>query len=654
MRMPSGPDVLEYDNWARAIISGVFGWTQPHIHAPGYPFFLAALLKITGMDYFWVRMLQSMIGFLALGLLFPVLNKLCEKPEVRAIPWLYLSFAAVFPPLIYYQCELVSEALLLPLLCLSIFCLYRCDDYWATHNRIDWRLCCGYATAGMLSGMAVITHPLALLFSLGELMFLTHRLFRWKNGGCGRARASMTVMLFALMLAAVILPVCIRNAALPGGGFMIQKNGGMNYFIGNNPEATGGCYVRPGAPWEKLRLEGERAAVMRSISPDRYYFGLAVEYICAHPLAWLELQTCKLLYVFNWRDMISGSDPGPIRYFTPFQRYNAWCSGVIFGLALFGLLFNLRRGEFIYRYRHFLILLFSFWLVLTFSVVSGRYRVALLPSVFLFAAYGGCNVFQVLKWKYRGKTLGWLAVCALLAGGVVFFPAPYDVKGEKIEADLLLGEVLLQQKNLTAAEQYFVGADETAAGKSARAICLLGTVHMQRGSYRQARDYFVRALTIDPELCEAIVNLGVISMNVGNYSVAEACFREALDKAPQNPLVLCSYGSFLVKRKDYQEAEKVLKRCLELEPANLSALNALGVLYMLRDEPGQAVTCFDRLLALRPEDLRILSNMVAACIKDHQMDRAEYFLGRLMRSAPDSAEGKSLRQVIDAIKRQAR
>jgi hypothetical protein len=97
-----------------------------------------------------------------------------------------------------------------------------------------------------------------------------------------------------------LLPWTIRNAYVFHSLVPISTNGGINMFIGNNPEATG-CYSIP-KNW-KTELDGAVPLSLdkptRELASDRYATARAVAFIREQPGRAIALWRPKLLCLFR-------------------------------------------------------------------------------------------------------------------------------------------------------------------------------------------------------------------------------------------------------------------------------------------------------------------------------------------------------------------
>ena len=220
----------------------------------------------------------------------------------------------------------------------------------------------------------MITHPLSLFFMFSEMIYLFLR------------RNLKGLLSFGVCAFLMIAPVTYYNVFVLKEAVPIQANGGFNLYLGNNEDADGTCYLRPGQDWNDFHRGADYLSQKLGISKDALLIQKTVKYICNNPVQWLKLLSWKALLVWNYRELTSGADLYPLRYFTPFQRLFSWAFGVCAVLALTALFINLKNSAFYSRYRHVLIIICAFWIAQTLLVTSGRYRIAMVPFILILAA----------------------------------------------------------------------------------------------------------------------------------------------------------------------------------------------------------------------------------------------------------------------------
>lgn len=154
-----------------------------------------------------------------------------------------------------------------------------------------WR----HVAAGLVLGFAHLVRPISL--ALPVLFFLAlvlrGRPWRWAAG---------RMLLVLVVSLGVVAPWTWRNWRRFGRGVLVSTNGGMNLWIGNNPQATGGymhlwklppgetrsvpfCPWPPGANEARDEVEWDRAARRA-----------AVDFLFSHPGIFLRRIPSKLVY----------------------------------------------------------------------------------------------------------------------------------------------------------------------------------------------------------------------------------------------------------------------------------------------------------------------------------------------------------------------
>ena len=572
-----GPDVMEYDARAREILSGIFLPRDAEIHAPLYSWFLALLYRLGGGSIPLVRAVQLLLNWGAWLGLFALLVRLRGIP--RRAPLWFLALAMLYPVPFFHQAELISEALLLPLLAGMLAALYFAER---SRNRLE-RLH-RYPLAGVLAGLAAITHPMSLAFLGAELLWFCRR---------RRFRAALLFLAGALV---VILPVSAVNSVCARRPVLIQANSAFNLWLGNNPDATGSCYIRPGTQWRTLHREAEQEAAARGVTVDRVWFGRVLSFWLHHPLDTLRLGCVKAGKVWYWRELTAGADPESLIRRSALIRLG----GVLtLSLFLFALLGIVRERKRFLPCRHFYLLLGAFFLMQVLTVTSGRYRLAMLPAIFLFAA---CALAR-FRWKRHWPVLPVLLAASLLLQG-------RDTG--RGEADALLGEAAFRRGEFEEAKLLLTRAAREN-DDIPRFGNLLGGIAMAEGNAAAAEQAFRQVLAADPADADARMNLGnLCSALPGREREAEEHYRQALALRPDYADLHFNYGFFLQRRGRRSEAADAFRQALECNPAHAAAYNSLGILAMEEHRFREAAECFTRAAELEPGNPGYQANREAA------------------------------------------
>jgi Flp pilus assembly protein TadD len=631
--VPIGPDVEEYDKWAREILVRGFNSGNQHIHAPLYPALLALLYYVFSFKMFLIRLFQALLvlaGFVLLAR--TVKNSVAPKQPI--IMWIFLVLAAFYPPLLFYSSELISESLLLPLLCLTLFLLYRGENQFSSAKLKPGFLLIG--AAGISSGLMALTHPASLLFiALETVLVALSALFRKNNKLSFRLLLPLLFITTALL---VIAPICIKNSREAGHFVLIQQNSGFNFYLGNNPNATGTCYIRPGKEWSDIHKWGEAGGAQRGISKDRFFTYMSLRFIWSNSAKEFKLLVKKAFYVWNFRELPAGADVPPLMYFTGIVRSSKYFFILLGALSICGIILVLCKRESIFRYRHFLLLILAYWAVQTITVTSGRYRLAMYPAFFIFAAFA---LNYLVEHRKKRKDLLKFAAGLLFGTLVVCLPSPpVNPEKDQAEADSLYGEAYFRLgKYEKAAEHLHACLDFNPLNN--RAYNLLG-ITSEKDSPAKAAGYYHLAIKSAPDEPDGYLNLAIQYSNRGDYKEAENYFAKALHYGPTTPQVLYNYGCFLHKKKDFKAAIEYLDKCLQAAPWYNEAMNTLGVIYIQNKKPKLALKYLEAAHKLAPEKTGLMLNLAVALHMNGRVREAINMLERLIALEPDNKPAKFL------------
>ncbi len=527
-----GADVQDYYDRACGILNGEIFSSEPDIHAPLYGFFLAGIFKIFGIVPGWARGLQLLLnwgGWIFLTFLLRrrgAENKLCL---------IFLALAMFTPALIFHQAELISESLLIIIFSLCLGCLTQAEK----HYSLRWML-----GAGLIAGVGVLAHGFMWAFAAAEtLYFLWKR--QWKRAG---------IFFCGVMLA--VLPVIFFKSVYYEKFTPLQKNSFFNIWLGHNPKATGGCWLRPDEAWAKEHRDTAKEAVQRGISVERIYLERMVDFYKDDPAAMAKLLCKKALLLILPVESVAGADTPAMIYKTDFQYYLRFIAVIVGFFAMSGIaLLILKPLPDHHPYIHFWLLTASLALAQLAAVTSGRYRLAMMPGVLLLAALA----IAALKRKQ----------IFVAAAGAVLLAAmiPPEPRIDS-EEQMIMGQVYYRKGKFDEAEKALEYASNyihhpTLFGN------LRGIIAEQRGDFKRAESFYrsaktdsdpvanfnlglmlskhfpqrreeatlllIDGLKLDSNRPDIWNQLGINAVHLGNLKVAEEAFTAALKLAPEHP-----------------------------------------------------------------------------------------------------------------------
>lgn len=615
-RVAVGADVLEYDRWAHEILAGQALWTELPIHGPLYPLWLAGAYAVTGVSLPAVRLLQLGLDLVSLSFVALALWRLVNARTALICAGLW----TLYQPLIYYSGELVSEGLVVLLVSGVLLCWASAHGPGGRGPLRPWPL----AVSAILCGLATITHPLTLCLSVPYLAWCVK--CSWQR--LPRRRLVAFAGLLVGLMALPILPVALRNAMVSGELVLVQAHEGLNLFIGNNPEATGTCYVRPGKAYEDLVNWPLQAGVHSEAGARRFFRQQVVRFVVARPwrAAWLVVR--KALLTWNAADLPSGADLPILQALTAFMRAPLLRFGFVGPLALAAWAVTPRRR----RLGPFLWAPAFGTVALAVLVTSGRYRLMFAPALIAGAALACEGLWRA--WKRDDRRTWVRAVALALAGLTLAYGVPVPaLPGAETEAVTLLAEAAWRTGEARQAE-HLVRYGLTTAPRAAALHHLLGNVLQEAGRGEEAVAAFREALAIDPDRTAAVVdlaiclasmgareealgllqraseapdapaevwyNVGVLHEQQGAVDAAASAYRRALARDPTHASARLNLGVLLLRAGEGERAAAELAVVVRLRPRDDKALAALAVYHAERGEYEQAGACFERALAANP------------------------------------------------------
>ncbi|MEE9292327.1 MAG: glycosyltransferase family 39 protein [Acidobacteriota bacterium] len=471
---------------------GVF-W-QP----PLYPYFLAVLLSLFGRSLTLIYGVQALVGALSCVLIDRIGSRLFgERAGLIAA-----VLAAFYAPLIYFDAQPLIPFLHISLMLAGLLLLIRGAGIPESSPapRRDW------AIGGLAWGLSAIATP-NILFAAAPVAF-------WIRRRVGRASWA-PVLIFLAGVAAPVLAVTARNAVVAGEFALISSNGGINFYIGNNPDYERTIRIRPGGEFENLSQEPENLGIVSASGKSRYFAGRAVRFLTSYPGQAFRLYLRKVRDLVAGREIPRNQDPYVYREHSGLLAMLLWRFGVAFP---FGIVAPLAfAGAFLRGEREgggrslLFVLLAAYAISILLFFPTARYRLALIPIALLFAgrllAAGGA------AWKRP-------AILIACAAGLLLF-------------------------NLDAATPSERWPEEEAIN---RAFALTS-----KNRSADAREEYLRAHLLNPRRIDPINSLAVMAARAGDWEEAERRYRQILDIVP----------GFVQSRRDLSQSLKAQGRTEE-------------------------------------------------------------------------------------------
>lgn len=581
-------DAATYHDLARDWAAGKpasegFFW-QPFF----YPCALGLLYKLAGPSIVVARAAQLLLGALTCVLTFHLGRRLAGDRAGLVAGLL----AACYAPLFIYEADLVGAGW---------------AAFWAVAllllmvDAAESRRAAKAFAIGLVAALALLTRPTFLPFVAASAAWLAWRWFRVapRSGGTSAVRAlrrTFPALMLAIGFALPALPVAWLNQKVTGHFGILPCSGGLNLYIGNNPDTCRTLNIRPGADWDTLTSEPAHEGILETWAQDRYFRDRVRDYARAQPGRFAADLARKALRFVSSRELPRNEDPYALRGTSSLVAALMWKVdrfgfpfGVVFPLACIGLIAHARRWPapvwlFLALYPAAVILVF----------VSARYRVPTLPLGLVLAAAGAVWLVETRRW--RAIALGALAAAVTL-------PGPWCEEGVNYGSEL---------HNAVAGAKY------------------------RRGDRAGALADVQRALAVDPDNVEALHTLGVIQAGRSDPAAAKT-FEKVLKRRPDHPDALYHLGCLRLDQGRMNDAARLFDAALPLRPRNADLRLKYGIALAELHRTDEAASQFAVARALNPDLPDINFNLGLALLELDRTREAVRHLKEEVRREPGDA-----------------
>jgi tetratricopeptide (TPR) repeat protein len=574
-------DARFHHDWASEILSGNFWGDQVFFRAPLYPYLLALIYKISsfvtsssttsGTSMTLAVFVQHVIGSITCALVY-LLGRQFFAARVALAAGL---LAALYWPLIYFEGDLLIVTLIVFLNVMMLLLLTL-----AVGRERSWL----FVLAGVIGGLSAIARPSILIFVpvIPLALYLMRR--SQKPSAPDRAWVGQSALV-ALGLLVVISPIVVRNYVVGRDFVPIASQGGVNFYIGNNPFSNGSLAQVPGARADLYGTyhgaidlaEKEAGRPLKPSEVSNHYFGKGLDFILSSPGQAAEL-TLKKLYLF-W----AGVERSNSKYIQFFWHRFGLGRIPLPGFWLIGPL-GLLGGVLLWRRRRELSLPYLF--VLSYMVgvvaffVNGRFRLPAAPVLIRFAGYALCYLYSALRSNSRdlAKALAVLAVCVVVVD--------YDFVSFR-------GVRALDE----AISHYELGNAYIKMDRKREALAAFERAHAIQQRY-PTRGYLQIAGTVD-------YHIGVLYKERGYASRAV----EALERIrPDNPAAVAANRELAVlyeQTRRFSDAIRAHQTVLAAVPRDAESLIGLARVYKSMGDIAGFEEALSRLRTAYPNDSRI-------------------------------------------------
>jgi tetratricopeptide (TPR) repeat protein len=631
-------DALYHDRWAQEIAAGTAS-DGPFFRAPLYPYSLAAIYAAFGHNYLIPRMLQHLLGLLSIYLTYRIGRKIFSA----RIGLLAAGMMAIYGLFLFFEGELLLDSFALFLNLAAVTWLISMKP----ERHAPW------LAAGALVGLAALARPNILLFIPAVIgwIYLT---FAHKMTLSGK---HFKVFLFLLGIGILIAPVTLRNYRVGKDRVLIASQGGINFYLGHNPEADGFSAIFPGLgsywDYDDVAFQASQTA-RKKLKPSEvsdFYFRQGLNFIKNQPVEFLKLLARKFYLLFNATEISNNLDFYFARRFTPVLLWLPLDFGIVGPLLLLGFLLLLRK-QFPVTREISLVLLF----ILTYSLsllaffITDRFRLALLPFYLIFAA-AALNWLREKIIQRDPKNLVWAAAILVIAAFLINSHwTGQNVKSVTAESHVRLGNCYLR-KGL--AHRALLEFNQALAVDSTQALAYLnqGVIFFKQGNLARAEVAFLNEIKNNPGEALAHNNLSVLYRNLGKFQAAVETARQAFSRRPNLESAHYNLALALDASGAHESALRALDLALKSPLASFPRLRYLkGQFHQTAGESGKAQACFQQVIS-QPASRSLAASLNLSDLMNQSLApdlslpklqaKAGYNLGVISLNARKFSEAKS-------------
>ena len=426
------------------------GAPLPYFRAPLYVWFLGTVYGIAGVDPAVApRLVQGVLGALGCGLLFLLGQRLFSRGVGLAaglamgLDWVLVLFD--------------GELLIVPLIVFLDVALVLLLAIAYEKHRPPW-----WAAAGLVLGLSAIARPNVLLFAPAALAWILLV-----------ERRALPGAAFTLGVLAAVLPVTARNWIVGGERVLIASQGGVNFYIGNNPLSDGVTAVVPGTSpdwWQGY--DQTHAMVARDLGRrpkeaevSQWFFAKGRAFWSEQPGAALAGLARKARYLVNRQEW--ANNKCLYTFVDEFAPATGWLPvgfWIVGPLGLLGIALSWRRARELFPLWGFLA---AYGLSVALFFVNARFRAPLVPFLILYGASAAAWFVRRMRARERKPAaLAGLALAAL-ALFVNWIPDRGLAPAHRVREDFF-GTLANELADRGETEQALVWLDRTARSAAER------------------------------------------------------------------------------------------------------------------------------------------------------------------------------------------
>ena len=557
--LPTHGDMAFYNDWARRILVGRGGERLAFYGLPGYAYGLAAIYYLFGYNPFLPALIQACANAGTGALLYKISMRLFPANETNpgrgpVIGILAATGWAFFQPAQAYGAVLMPTVL-------SVFVFWFVVWQIAARDKLPSFIF--FLLLGLFIGISA-TAVATILFLLP--LVIAACFCKWRAAANPQQFWMTRSLCLAILLLGVGIgtaPCWIHNYVYARDPVVLSAHSGINFWIGNNPIATGYPRFPAGlrAGQESLLRDSIKAAEHAAGHPlkrsevSTYWSQQARDYIQNHFTDWVRLLGTK---VANFWSAFQYDD---LSIITTLREEHVIAPGIRFGLvaalALASSIFAILETRAV-LWIAAAVLLHLCALLPVF--VTERYRLAAVPGLLIFAAFG-------LWWfaHHLSRPRLVIAFAIALIAAVMLVARPVTERSLWSLDAYNSGILALELNQYDLAEEK-LGAAYSYSPDNAEVNFAMGNLRLAENNKSLAKEYYLKAIALNPNHEGAFNNLGVLALEEERWRLAQYFLRQALRQNSGEATTHFLLAKSLMGERDREGARAEIETAIRLQP----------------------------------------------------------------------------------------
>jgi Flp pilus assembly protein TadD len=614
-------DAATYDTFARRWVELGLRDSTTAWHAAFYPLFLAAVYGLFSPSVLAAMWVQAGIGGLACcGVALSARRCFGERAM-----WLAGGMAVGYGPLIFYDAQLmpggwsffwsvcVLASLLVPL------------------PRRPWMRGLVHGLLG--AGAALIRPELLAGYVVGRLM-MAGMTRQWKRP------TAVTALVALAVFAALVYPISKMNRPWTGNYAFWPINGGLNLYLANAP---GGCetmLTRPGPDYDRIVNLPKQDGLQSAAEQNRYFRNRLLAHLRDHPVDAAAHLLRKAAMLLNGYEVPTDLDLYTARPPVKWAHWMMFPSGA--GGFPFSLLVLLAGLGLFRRAHQRLTAVYWVYLVVAGLLVllmpTARYRLILLPPLFLFAAAG---ILVLLEGRLR-STLKRPAAMLLVGGLLILQVVPLPLCRLDWDFTAERERMIAQRINDAVRALERLEPIQRRQPEDPQVHYFLGFNAWQLGEADRALRHLEEALRLAPDYAYALLLRAEILVDRQHLAAAKESLQAATRSAPDLEEAYLRLALLNGHTGDFAAAQVAVEKVLAYTEDHPMALHILADLYIQDGQAMQALSVLNKLLERNSDQPDVHASVAEAAWQLRQVSRARHHALEALRLQPGHARAASL------------